>query len=319
MRRSIILSSFLFFFGFPLWGSEPLFLSVRTQIFPSTTVPFAEPFQILSTIDSNQPIFLSTFSIPDIEGLEILKNIETSSSQETPEKKFKSEIKLTLLPLAVGEILFPTLSIPYSAQKVSSILQTPPIKILVAGSIGENVSPEMLKDIKPPIQLSFWNWIWTTITISLLIFTAFWFLIKRRRGNITRLTPPTPARPADEVALENLERILEEYRRSGAVKTFCVALSNLLRDYLGCCYGIDAMEKTTSEIFSAMKTEEIDRKICLHLKEILTDCDLVKFAKFSPSEKELMENFEKCKRFILTTKPVLPNNERISSPLIGEN
>lgn len=285
-----------------LCANESLTLSVRAQIFPSTTIPLAEPSQIVLSIHSSQKLSFSTFSLPVSEDFHIQK-VETSYLPKSSENKWESKITLAFTPLNVGEIAFPALTIPYStAENRNAVLQTPPVTMSVRGANGESLFPEMLKDIKPPVSVGFSILVLTAILMVFLMVLTLWLMKKRKRPATETALPSMPKRPADVIALEELELLLIQYRKTGDTKIFYSGLSNIIRKFLSERYQMDALEKTTSEIFAEMRNREVERKICLSAKEILSDCDLVKFAKFMPMEKQLEEDFQKAKLYIEAAK-----------------
>lgn len=297
-----VLLTILFCAMATLLRAEPLpSISVQAQIFPSTTVPLASTARIEMTVMSNQKIVISSFSLPEMEEINVTKS-EMPPAEKKSESQWIQKFIFNLMPLNVGDLTFPGLTVPYKTEaNQPGTLITPPVKFSAVNALNEPASPEMLKDIKPPVELGS-PWFWIALLIAILIVATVWIIVKHKKPAATAAFNAEPEKPADEWALERLQAILEEYRRTADDKKFYVELSNILREYLGRRYGMDALEKTTTEIFGEMRRENIDRKIALQVKEILSECDLVKFAKYRPAEKQLIEDFERAKQLIEDTR-----------------
>ena len=81
-------------------------------------------------------------------------------------------------------------------------------------------------------------------------------------------------------------------------------MSEVIRDYLGGRYGFDSLEMTTDELVAELK-RHAGRELHL-LGEIqgwLSACDLVKFAKVSPTAAEARGALESAIRIVTATRP----------------
>lgn len=299
---SILLTLIFSLSDFYLYAEEPLDLSAESQVVPSTTIALTETAAIMITFSANQKIFFSSFTLPASDDFHFLKS-EMAPLEKSGQGKWMTKITISFLPLNIGELVFPSLELPYSsAGDKKELFKTPPLKLTVVSSIKEAVSPEMLKDIKPPIQIGLSSLMITLLVLAFVMALIAWIFWRHKKPAGMVPVSSVPAKPADESALEKLQLIFAQYKSSGDLKFFYSELSNILRDYLSQRYKIDALEKTTSEIFSEMRKIYVDRKICLQTKEILSICDLVKFAKFFPSEKQLEADYQRAKTFIEETK-----------------
>ena len=82
-------------------------------------------------------------------------------------------------------------------------------------------------------------------------------------------------------------------------------LSEILRQYLENRYGIFALEYTTGETLDHLLLTGFNNKDYYNkLKSVLTDSDLVKFAKYKPGPVENDLNFETAWDFVDSTKKI---------------
>jgi hypothetical protein len=123
-----------------------------------------------------------------------------------------------------------------------------------------------------------------------LLILALLFLIlyslRRRKNNKGFFTLPLkPKEPAHLIALRELDRIKEEkIWQQGKIKLYYSEITDVLRQYIENRFDIPAMENTTDETITTFKYRRslVDEKSFENLKQILTNADLVKFAKYEP-------------------------------------
>ena len=124
----------------------------------------------------------------------------------------------------------------------------------------------------------------------------------KKRGRI--LPAPRPKEP-HELAYERLEALRGKgYIRDGRVKEFFFELSLIVRYYLEGRFGVKAPEMTTEEFLAKLRdTTELERESKKLLREFLAYCDLVKFAKYGPSEDDIEASYASAKKLVDRTKP----------------
>ena len=144
--------------------------------------------------------------------------------------------------------------------------------------------------------------------IVLLVLSAIVFIVLKSRKKKRHFTP---ALPAHEIAYQALRELQSKnYLKRGEVKNYYIELSNIVRKYIEDRFNLRAPEMTTEEFLNAAGNNEAfsseQRKL---LSDFLSHCDLVKFAKYLPQQKEAELSFESAKRLIDQTKEVLEIQE----------
>jgi len=165
-------------------------------------------------------------------------------------------------------------------------------------------------DIKQPLAVSYtfldWlkdHWHWVVIGLMvLLVLLGAWFYFRKIRKPKPVVLKPEPLRPAHVKALELLD-VLEQKKlwQQGQVKAYYIELTDIVRDYLEQRYGIHALEQTTDEILSSLSDRaaaDLSADSRNVLKELLLLADLVKFAKFQPSNADNVRCLEEARRFV---------------------
>lgn len=108
-------------------------------------------------------------------------------------------------------------------------------------------------------------------------------------------------RPAHEFAYEELERV-RDLLNTGFVERFYVRISECVREYLQNRFEINAMEMATEEFLVVVQDVEELHEHKKLLGEFLSNCDLVKFARYAASEEDAWRAYYLAKELIDETK-----------------
>ena len=171
--------------------------------------------------------------------------------------------------------------------------------------VAEDVEKADIRDIKGPVGLYNLKYIYIVlaiIAVIMLIVLIVRFLKKRTKPQEIIIPP----RPAHEIAYEALRELMSrDYIRAGKVREYYFELSNILRHYIEDRFHLKAPEMTTEEFLAALKYSEVlnrDQKDVI--REFLSHCDMVKFAKYLPDEKEVASSYDSAKKLIDGTKEI---------------
>lgn len=130
-------------------------------------------------------------------------------------------------------------------------------------------------------------------------------LLKRlrdRRPRTRRVVIP-PQEPAHRKALAAMEQVRTMPRTDrDEAKAYYMALTDVLRAYIGERFGINAREMTSAEIVDAL-LHVGDAAALRELREVFEMADLVKFAKHEASLSEADRSLLQAVDFVNTTKP----------------
>jgi hypothetical protein len=210
-----------------------------------------------------------------------------------------------LTSYAVGQHEIPAIPVGYAtASGDTGRAATSPIRITVQSVIRQG-EERTLRDVKPPVDLPAglpW-WAWALIVLALAGALA-WYLHRRwkRRPRPVEARKAPPA-PVDELA--EFDRIAAlGLLAQGDYKQHYVLVSDAMRRYVERRYRIEAMERTTDEIVSEMRKASpgpVERPVVARFGEFLSDCDLVKFAKYIPPAGEMEGLVDRAKDLVRFT------------------
>lgn len=164
-----------------------------------------------------------------------------------------------------------------------------------------NAAPPAFRDVvKPLINIpNIWLWI-GTIAGVLILGVAGWLLWRywRKKAAIIKLAPPVPPHVQARRMLEHALSLISE------PKPFSIAVSGAIRVYLEQRFDFHAPDRTTEEFLHELKATDlltVEQK--QSLAEFLENCDLIKFAKYEPTETELRALHAAALRLVNETEP----------------
>jgi hypothetical protein len=201
-----------------------------------------------------------------------------------PPKPGRHELELPPLPIAVARASGDLATVCTSAHRV-----------VVDDPTAETPDPKPKPNGPPLPQREEWTALRNALAVAaisaVLGAVALW-LLRRWLSRPRPAPPPPPPRPPWEIALEQLD----ELRHSGLLETERYAdyfdrVSDALRAYLGHRYGFDGLESTTDEILDRLHGAPLAGATVPEIAAVLKECDLVKFARSTPSP-------ESCERVL---------------------
>jgi hypothetical protein len=207
---------------------------------------------------------------------------------------------------------FPVAYFPTDSLGDYKLIEASSITIYVESVIQDE--ERQLRDVKPPIDIPFdylvlFSVISSVLIIGVLLYLGYRFYKKRKETGYL-IKPPEPPRPAHEIALASLEELLKkDLLLNGFVKEFYSEISEIIRRYIEGRYFIPALEETSREILRELQNQDIVEEIRQKVKEILELSDLVKFAKYKPSDEENQKVVILAREFIEETMVVFATEE----------
>jgi hypothetical protein len=228
--------------------------------------------------------------------------------------KIITEASYTITTFFTGEFEIPPVAVTYTIGTDSThVLMTEPIKIVVESLLASEAGD--IRNVKDPVEIprDWWQRLrWPILgLLAVLLVAAVVFIIRRYRAGKSILPiREVPPRPAHEKALEALEHLIaDDLIGRGEIKQFYIEISEIIRQYINDRYFVVALEMTTTEVLSGLTAQDMGEEIEGHFGTFLNRCDLVKFAKFIPSENQHQDTVKLAYQIIHETKADIPEPE----------
>lgn len=130
---------------------------------------------------------------------------------------------------------------------------------------------------------------------------AWYFWLRKKAAPVPE---ETLLSPYDE-AYQALRRLFDSpLIREGKVKEYYFELSEIIRRYLERRFSFRATEKTTDEIAVEFKAIFLQETLKHAIRRFLEDADIVKFAKYIPEPREIVDMNKRAMEVLEKTKPV---------------
>ncbi|MBN2091133.1 hypothetical protein JW964_16080 [candidate division KSB1 bacterium] len=240
-------------------------------------------------------------------------NIRDYHKYDPQEKdgKIVEGVEYIFAPFLVGKFIIAPLTVTYRTKSDSTLqrLNTEPIQLTV-----ESLKPSEtgdIRDIKTQWEIErnwwlLWSWIILAAGSLLLLAVIIYVIIRLRSGKGILSAFEKPSRPPHEIALERLNELLNSnWLAEGRVKEFYIEISNIIRHYIEGRYFIEALEMTTSQLVRNLEEAKIEKENIDLINNFLSACDLVKFAKYIPSDAETQQVIELAREIIMRTQIIL--------------
>jgi hypothetical protein len=253
-----------------------------------------------SSLTVTMPSFKDTLGTFDIVRQDSMVRTESGGTIQLLKKFILTKFEAgtyTIQPFTVT-------SVSKTGERVT--VQSNAIPIEVRGI--EVDTTQAIHDIKPPLSLTISaQEIALYVGIVLVLAAAgygIYYYIKKRKRTESLPEEEIPNIPPHVLALLQLDELeAKSLWQKGAVKIFYSEATEILRRYFERRYGILALEMTTGEVMDQLKKFAIDKNIFIETERLLSEADLVKFAKYQPmaSENELV--LPTARKIVEETKP----------------
>lgn len=262
--------------------------------------------QFEATCAPDEYVTYPTFGKELIDGVEIVRQSAVDSTIDKQGKHYTQELVLT----SFADSLFFIEPLVFTSGNDTFYSETITLNFVQPFVLDSTMNITDIRDIqKAPIW--WWGYIRWILGALLLIgigVLVWWLLgkIGNYNGKFIPAAKKDPERPADEVALEALDRIREEkIWTQGHTKQYHTELTDVLRTYIAKRFGVASTEKTSDETLQAMKPIlSKQRELHASLTKVLRLADLVKFAKWQATPDENEQALHIAYEFVNETKPV---------------
>ena len=259
----------------------------------STTIYIGDQtdMHLRATIESTEQVALPRYGEILIDGIEI---VERTGVDTTVLQDGRVQLNQTLTLTAFSDSLFFIPPQPFVSGEDTLWSDGMSLNVIQPFEIDTTLA---ITDIKPLQRAPIWWWgiiRWVLLAIGcILLGIGAWYFIKwamhRKKGGELQLAE-VEKRPAEEVALEKLDKIkAEKIWQEGKVKEYHTELTDVIREYIGRRYEVKSTEKTSDETLRELKPLMGEQKeLFERLRKMLSLADLVKFAKWhtTPDENE---------------------------------
>ena len=285
-------------------ASDPDAPTVTARV-DKTEAHVGDPINLTITAIGRRGVAMNLPGAITLDPFSVLERKE--NEQDLGDGKMRREFTLVIAAYEPGPAEIPSVEVTYLGNGGEiRTAKTTAIAIKIASLIANEPEPA-LKDIAPPVPVQQQDLLLAYIAGGLLAALIggllTWLIVRKLRGRVL-LRPGPPPRPAHEVALEKLDRLgAYGFLENADNRPFYFAVSEVIREYLGARFGFDSLELTTDELVAELRRSAGREVVLGEVQGWLSACDLVKFAKISPSAAEARGTLETAILIVNSTRP----------------
>ena len=253
----------------------------------------------------------SDVAVPEQElgTFEIFAHRYTDEAVESGRRR-RFRFELDLLVLEPGEQELPAIRLRVvTADGTIGTVRTEARTIEVGAHLGNEPDAQPRPPTQPvPVLEEDLTLLWVLIALGVIAVVALlsFFAARWWSRRPAAAKPAPPPRPPWEVALEKLDALKRE-KASLIAEEKQVELvdrvSDALREYLGGRYDFNGLESTSDEVVARLRKVKLRGIKLEHITALLSDSDLVKFAKAVPDEAQCDRMLEGAIRIVRATTP----------------
>ncbi len=306
---------------FLLYSSIALSQSITSSI-DSTEIKIGSQFNL--TIKANvKPTDRVVFPEGQMFGaLEVLKSNPIDTVKL--EGKFELIKKYGLTQFDSGRYVVPPLNVIINEKAI----KTDSFPIVVNNVVVDTTKQQMY-DIKPIIKVeeptSYW-WLWLLLIVlaACAVGYGLYYFIKKRQTKQNEKEAVLYASPIEKALaqLQQLEK--KELWQHGETKAYYSELTDITRTYIEEAVDVPAMESTSTELYDALvvairnKKIKLSRETLEQFKKVMSNADLVKFAKSKPLDFEIESDKKTIDTFLMSLDKAIPRTEDETQDLFAE-
>lgn len=200
---------------------------------------------------------------------------------------------------------------------------------IVVNNVVVDTTKQQMYDIKPIVKVeeptSYW-WLWLLLIVlaACALGYGLYYFIKKRQTKQNEKEAVLYASPIEKALaqLQQLEK--KELWQQGETKAYYSELTDITRTYIEEAVDVPAMESTSSELYDALvvairnKKIKLSRETLEQFKKVMSNADLVKFAKSKPLDFEIESDKKTIDTFLMSLDKAIPRTEDETQDLFAE-
>jgi hypothetical protein len=264
-----------------------------------------DPLQLTITTIARAGVPVNLPNVLELGHFSLLER--TESQTDLGDGRIRRQFVLRVAAYEPGQATIPAIEVTYlgrggSVREARTTPQIVTITSLIANepepALKENAAPVAV--LKEDLTLLY---VAGALAAGALGGLLTWLVVRRLRRRV-QVRPGPPPRPAHEIAMERLDRLgTYGFLENADNRPFYFSISEIIRDYLGARFGFDSLELTTDELLTELRRRAGREVVLGEIKAWLAACDLVKFAKVSPTAAEARGTLEAAIRIVESTRP----------------
>ena len=297
-------------------AQTPKSIDIEMKIAPdSITIGDRTTLEITASYPASDLLVFPDFGEELVRGVEIVSSEEPDTLKSKDKTTMKVRKRYVLTSFDAGDYRVNDFRPVYRSGEKTDMLSFDDDEHLMLHvktvDIPDDFKPHDIKDVRR--YSSNWGIVVLAVLLCLLIVAIALRIIFGREKMLRAITgAPIPVKSPYEKAIEKLRKLkAAKLPESGKIKEYYTELTDVIREYLEGCTGLNMMEKTSGEILDTLASTPFNStEQTQYLRDLFFYADLAKFAKYVPGTAENEKSWQCAQAFVETGKP---------APVVNEN
>lgn len=285
--------------------SEAVQAQVLNEFSTVDSLQVGDTFDFAITL--NREIEYDAISFPDSSHLG--PTFEIRDRQQFKVTSYKDSVHYQLQFFGTADTLIPKLPVQLVEGQDTTTIYTKPIPVGFHSVLAKE--NESFRPLKPIFEFAraWWPYLLALMVLLLGGYYGYQYYKKyRTKEEVTQAPPeftPTPfTNPLKEFrqSIQELEQL--ELNSQEDFKVFYSDLGDAIRQYYESLYNLPALESTSRELLNMLRNGAIDKSLIDDTRAVLQEADMVKFAKFNPTDEQADRALKKAYNFLDRAKEV---------------
>jgi len=263
-----------------------------------------DTFNYAITLDRDQEY--DAIAFPDSTAFGEL--FEIRSRKQFKVSSFKDSVAYTLQFFGTSDTTLPSLPVYLVQDQDTTTLYTNPIPVGFHSILAKD--DQAFRPLKPifDIAAAWWPYILGLLLLAVAGYYLYQYFMKQQQEEEPepkQQFSPTPfVNPLHQFreTIEDLEDA--ELNSQEDFKKFYIKLGDAIRRYYESLYNLPALESTSRELLQMLQRGAIDEDLVNDTRAVLQEADMVKFAKFTPTQEQADRALRKAYNFLDRAKSV---------------
>ena len=267
-----------------------------TEAHAPSSVSFAQPFTVQYQI-SHTPGYPVT-----VDEKSLSKDFEIQQMTSTDNSPGTLSYDFTVLPFVLGRSTF---TVTFEMKLDDETITVPAEPSYITVTPVEMFKDKKLREIRPPFIPAGWlTWLLVLLIALALLYVLYFWKKQLHQKQQLRILHAQDNRPSHVIALSKIEALVQSgLWEKQQYKLFYITLIDILREYLQRRFQLDVSADTSAELLLRIKSKQSLQSFLPLLRELLSQSDLVKFARVIPTEEQRNGNIRLLCLFVEETTP----------------
>lgn len=270
-------------------------------------IKFAQPFTLQMYISHPQDAVIST------DETAFPKEFEVTNVSAEKKSPTATLYRITAIPFTIKQSTFTAaFSLDNGTKKPVKLVKSVPLKVEKVAVFKDSKFRDIRTGKKP---INWGLWLFLLLVTALIIGSVIYANRAKLAAKKIADTGVPDNRPPNIIALSQIDALVKSglWERH-QYKLFYLTMSDIFREYLWRMFGLDVSADTSAELLRRLKPLPQFAPLLNELRNLLNSGDLVKFARFVPSEQIRNKDILLLVNMIKKTTPA-PTTQTQEKPL----